>query len=88
MIGTNAGSVRVYQYSSSNNIWIKIGQDIDGEAANDWSGISTSLNSLGNILAIGAPYNDGTGMKLYYLSECVYVLVVHNIWLNSILQIS
>jgi hypothetical protein len=38
-----------------------LGQDIDGEAANDQSGYSVSLSADGNRVAIGAPYNDGTG---------------------------
>ena len=41
--------------------WRQRGADIDGEAANDWSGSSVSLSSDGTILAIGAPYNDGNG---------------------------
>ena len=41
--------------------WEQIGQDIDGEAAGDQSGYSISLSSDGNIVAIGAPYNDGNG---------------------------
>ena len=35
--------------------------DIDGEAANDLSGHSVSLNSDGTILAVGATGNDGSG---------------------------
>ncbi|MCP4799453.1 MAG: hypothetical protein GY893_05830, partial [bacterium] len=36
----------------------QIGSDIDGEAANDYSGTSVSLSSDGSIVAIGAPQND------------------------------
>ena len=32
----------------------QLGSDIDGEAANDWSGKSVSMNSAGNRVAIGA----------------------------------
>ncbi len=32
-----AGHVRVYEYNGSS--WIQLGQDIDGEAAGDHSGI-------------------------------------------------
>jgi hypothetical protein len=35
---------------------VQIGSDIDGEAANDYSGRSVSLSSDGRILAIGARY--------------------------------
>tara|TARA_B100000902_G_scaffold193050_1_gene184475 strand:- start:72 stop:9053 length:8982 start_codon:yes stop_codon:yes gene_type:complete len=54
--GTNSGHVRVYQYSSES--WSQLGSDIDGEATNDNSGYSVSLNSDGTIVAIGARYND------------------------------
>ena len=40
---------------------MQIGADIDGEAIDDWSGKSISLNSNGDIIAIGAPQNDGLG---------------------------
>ncbi|KAK7236197.1 hypothetical protein SO694_00060225 [Aureococcus anophagefferens] len=35
--------------------------DIDGEAADDWSGYSVSLSADGTTLAVGAPFNDGAG---------------------------
>jgi len=39
--------------------WVQRGTDILGEAAGDSSGFSVSLSDNGNILAIGAPHNDG-----------------------------
>jgi hypothetical protein len=57
--GAQTGHVRVYQYNGSTT-WTKLGQDIDGEASPDNSGTSVSLSSDGTIVAIGAPYNDGT----------------------------
>ena len=59
--GTEAGHGRIYQNSGSN--WTQIGQDIDGEAADDWSGFSVSLSADGSIVAIGAPRNDGNGTE-------------------------
>ena len=56
--GSNAGHVRVYEYSSS---WTQLGSDIDGEAVYDFSGVSVSMNSAGDRVAIGASGNDGTG---------------------------
>ena len=38
----------------------QLGSDIDGEAADDNSGASVSMNSAGDRVAIGGPYNDGT----------------------------
>ena len=55
------GIVRVYNYSG--NSWTQIGGDIDGEAHNDISGASVSLSNEGNIVAIGAPWNDGNGRE-------------------------
>jgi Flp pilus assembly pilin Flp len=57
--GTDAGHVRVYK--NINGTWTQVGADIDGEAAGDNSGSSVSLNSDGNIVAIGAEGNDGNG---------------------------
>jgi hypothetical protein len=71
----NRGHVRVYKYNPSKLVaqldqslpgfgparWDRIGADIDGEAAGDWSGRSVSLSSDGTTLAIGASVNDGNG---------------------------
>ena len=60
--GSNAGHVRVYKRDTNVALgWRQLGGDIDGEAANDFSGSSVSLSSNGNIVAIGAPLNDGNG---------------------------
>ena len=56
--GTNSGHVRIYDWNGS--AWVKVGNDIDGEAAGDYSGVSVSLSSDGSRIAIGANYNDGT----------------------------
>jgi hypothetical protein len=68
---SNSGNVRVYKYDvnkttavtdqSSSDYgpvgWRRLGEDIDGEAANNSSGISVSLSADGTIVAIGANYN-------------------------------
>ena len=59
-IGFDAGHVRVYQWSGNN--WQLLGNDIDGEAAYDESGVSVSISSNGNRLVIGADKNDGNGI--------------------------
>lgn len=56
---SNTGHVRIFQNISGT--WTQVGNDIDGEAANDSFGISVSLNSNGSIVAIGASNNDGNG---------------------------
>jgi hypothetical protein len=53
------GHVRIYKYL--NNTWSQLGQDIDGENSSDGSGYSVSLSADGTIVAIGAPWNDGSG---------------------------
>ena len=55
----NVGHVRVYEYSGGS--WSQLGADIDGEAAGDLFGISVSLDSDGDRVAIGAEENDGGG---------------------------
>ena len=57
--GVDSGHVRVYQNIAGT--WSQIGVDIDGEAANDLSGYSVSVNAAGDIVAIGAIQNDGNG---------------------------
>ena len=57
--GSNAGQVRVYKNIAGT--WTKIGADIDGEAANDYSGYSVAISSDGSAVAIGATNNDGGG---------------------------
>ena len=58
-VGTNAGHVRIFQYTDSS--WLQLGQDIEGEALWDLAGIRISLSASGDIVAIGAVNNDGTG---------------------------
>jgi len=58
--GTNAGHVRIYSWDSSTGSWIQKGTDIDGEAANDFSGWSVSMPDS-NVVSIGAYQNDGNG---------------------------
>jgi hypothetical protein len=54
-----SGHTRIFEWNV--NSWVQLGGDIDGEAALDQSGYSVSLNSAGDRVAIGAPYNDGNG---------------------------
>ena len=75
--GTNSGHTQIYEWVGSS--WLQIGQDIDGEAANDRSGVSISLNDLGNRIAIGATHNDGNGTNSGHLS--IYELIGGN-WLK------
>ena len=69
--GSNAGHVRIYKFDSSS--WVKVGDDIDGEAVGDLSGSSVSMSSDGTTVAIGAYGNDGNGsfaghVRIYQLN--------------------
>jgi hypothetical protein len=57
--GSNAGHCRVYAFNTVTSLWVKRGQDIDGELADDRSGICVSLSADGLTVAIGANLNDG-----------------------------
>ena len=59
--GDNSGHVRIYAWNSATSAWEQQGADIDGEAADDWSGWSVSLSSDGTTVAIGAYLNNGNG---------------------------
>ncbi|MGK0413133.1 MAG: Flp pilus assembly pilin Flp, partial [Polaribacter sp.] len=62
--GALSGSVSLYKNISGT--WTQIGEDIDGEAASDFSGRSVSLNSDGSLVAIGAIVGGGNGaVRLY-----------------------
>ena len=52
----NTGYVKIYENISGS--WLLIGNKIKGQADNDQFGWSVSINSNGNVVAIGAPYNN------------------------------
>ena len=74
--GSNSGHVRVYNFN--NGSWDQLGDDIDGEAADDQSGYSVSLSADGTTVAIGAKYNDGNG----YSSGHVRVYNLYDYWVQ------
>lgn len=57
--GTNAGHVRVYEWSGS--AWSQRGSDIDARDPNSGFGRSLSISSDGSVVAIGAPSDDTNG---------------------------
>ena len=57
--GNSSGQTRIYSWNGT--AWSQLGNDIDGEAANDFSGSSVSLSEDGRTVAIGARKNDGNG---------------------------
>ena len=56
--GTSAGHVRIYEWNGS--AWVQKGNDIEGEAAYDYAGVSVSMPDA-NTVAIGAHGNDDNG---------------------------
>ena len=91
--GTKSGLVRIYKNISGN--WTQLGDDIEGESDHNFSGTSVSLNSVGNIVAIGATGNDGvngyfTGhVRVYEISEVIKTNLTQSASVGeTILQIS
>ncbi|KAH8044642.1 hypothetical protein JL721_12783 [Aureococcus anophagefferens] len=52
--GSYAGHARVFAWDSDDETWKQRGDDIDGEAAYDYSGVSVSLSADGTALAVRA----------------------------------
>lgn len=52
--------VKTYEWNGSN--WVQLGAEILGQAMDDSFGTSVSLSVNGNLLAVGAPDNDGNGV--------------------------
>ena len=57
--GEDAGKTTIYRLQ--NDEWVQVGSPILGEAAGDESGSSVTISQNGEIVAIGARYNDGNG---------------------------
>jgi len=57
--GVDSGHARIYGWNLTQ--WSQLGDDIDGEAADDLFGWRVSLSADGNSIAIGAVGNDGNG---------------------------
>ena len=60
-------------YTLINGTWTQTGVDIDGEAADDWSGASVAMSGDGSRIAIGAYLNDGNGSDAGHVR--VYTLI-------------
>ncbi|MBJ7432915.1 MAG: hypothetical protein JHC62_00510, partial [Microbacteriaceae bacterium] len=57
--GSNAGQVRVYDWTGT--AWAQVGSDINGENEYSNLGSSVSLSADGSRVAIGAKQNNGSG---------------------------
>ncbi len=65
--GNVSGHARVFRNEGNN--WVQIGEDLDGEAANDFFGQAVSISYDGSIIAVGANGNDGKGYVKIYQNE-------------------
>ncbi len=61
--GNNSGHTRIYEFDGLN--WNQRGNDIDGQANDDQSGYSVSLNQDGSVIAVGAINNSNGGVHIY-----------------------
>jgi len=77
----NAGHVRIYDWNKIHNRWDKVGEDIDGEAGQDQSGVSVSLSSDGRRVAIGAK-NHGSGGLTKAGHVRIYQLNADGVWIK------
>ena len=61
--GNSAGHIRVFKFEPSTNTYVQVGVDIDGEAEFDLFGHSVSMSADGLTFVVGAPANDGGGIR-------------------------
>ncbi len=57
----STNQVQVYEYNGSN--WVQLGSDIEGKEEREQFGLSISLSSDGNRVAIGAPFSSANGFQ-------------------------
>lgn len=61
--GTDSGMVRIYEYNSGTDKWEQLGQDLNGDSANDKFGYRLELNKTGSRVAIAT--REGGYAKVY-----------------------
>ena len=62
----NTGICKIFEYNDTS--WVQLGQDLYGESAGDSLGICVSINSIGDIVGIGASGNVGRCKIYKYIS--------------------
>jgi 6-phosphogluconolactonase (cycloisomerase 2 family) len=82
--GGRSGHVRVYDVNDEETLWTQVDQDIEGEAADDYSGCSVAMSADGTRVAIGAYGNKGDGagwgwghVRVYEVRGFLYPCVLH-----------
>jgi len=72
--GIFRGHTRIYEWDGAT--WVILGAEIDGEADNDQSGFSVSLNADGTRVAIGASFSGGADSghtRIFQLNGAAWV---------------
>lgn len=80
--GNNSGHVRVFRIQEG--VWTQVGEDIDGQAADNNAGRSVSLSADGSTVAVGAPNTPGEGQyagqtRVFRLDDGAWAQVGENI---------
>ena len=52
------GSTSVYEFSCTDQIWKRLGTEIIPNQTGGHAGLSVAINGVGDIILVGAPYND------------------------------
>jgi len=59
--GVNAGHARAFTFDESSEMWVQLGQAIEGESAGDLTGEAVALSADGRTAIVGGWANDGNG---------------------------
>lgn len=72
--GAYSGAIRVYELTSGS--WVKLGSDINGQAANDYAGYEVAISADGTRVAASIPLDQGIGrVRVYDLDNGAWTQV-------------
>ncbi len=65
------GATRAFDWNSSTEEWVQVGQEIEGTASNEGLGFSMAMNNAGSRIVLGAPEanNDDGLVRVYELDS-------------------
>ncbi len=58
--GVLTGQTKIYEYNHYTDMWVQLGSDIMGEDKNNLFGSSVDINTRGDVVVIGAIWNNGS----------------------------
>ena len=76
----NKGQAKVFQYNSSSNSWSQVGQTIYGDSTNDELGICVDINSTGDVIGIGARFDEADPSSSEYYNNSGSKFQLINTW--------